>query len=119
MLYKPGKPGGKRIGEDTQEALQAAFSDWYQQPKRPTSQPYPLSEGGSGFLISESKAPSPDELPTDALVDAIAKAMSQIPSDLVPAAAKVMESLASSPNSEMLKNHLGQMISSGRADAKR
>lgn len=77
MLYRPGKPGGKRIGEDTQEALQAAFSDWYQQPKRPTSQPYPLSEGDSRFPISESKAPylrqistwdNPDELPADQFV---------------------------------------------------
>lgn len=97
----------------------ASYLETGKEPKRPTAQSYHLSEGDSGFLISEPKAPSPDELPTDALVNAIAKAMSQIPSDLVPAAAKVMESLASSPNSEMLKSYLGQMICSGRGDVKR
>lgn len=90
----------------------ASYLETGKEPKRPTSQPSTQDQPSASLTPSS-------ELPTDALVEAIAKAMSQIPSDLVPAAAKVVESLASSPNSEMLKNHLGQMISSGRVDAKR
>lgn len=55
----------------------ASYLETGKEPKRPTSQPYPLSEGDSGFLISESKAPylrqistwdNPDELPADQFV---------------------------------------------------
>lgn len=70
MLYPPGKEGRKRIGEDSADALVAAYPEWFGEIERGAPQPSEKQYEKAGLPTpNEANEPAAPPWPSKSLID--------------------------------------------------